>query len=160
MLRVAGLALLLAVVGAAPAAANDSGHGGRAIAGAAVRGGATPEPTALMPAGAPAGQVSEALSAVGLALRGGYWTAVSRDAVDPPAGLAVIAPERREREDSLVLPWVSGGKPGLRLPVTERLAFAIGYRHVQGEDLWRRYAEAGSVTYDSHDFLVRAYWRF
>jgi hypothetical protein len=160
MLRVAGLALLLAVVGAAPAAANDSGHGGKAIAGAALRGGATPEPAALVPAGTPSTQVGDALTALRLAVRGGYWAAVSREAVDPPAGLAVVAPERREREGSLVLPWVSGGKPGLRLPVTERLAFAIGYRHVEGEDLWRRYAEAGSVAYDSHDFLVRAYWRF
>jgi hypothetical protein len=61
---------------------------------------------------------------------------------------------------TLALPWVSGGKSGLRLLVTERLSFAVGYRHLEGEDLWRRHAEAGSVDYDSHDFLLRAHWQF
>ena len=160
MLRVAGFALLLAIVAAAPAAAGDGGQGGRALGGAALRGGAAPEPAALAPAGTPPGRVSEALNAVRLALRDAYWVGASGRVLDPAAGVSVVAPERREREGALVLPWISHGKPGLRLPVTERLAFAIGYRHVEGEDLWRRYAEAGSVGYDSHDFLVRAYWRF
>jgi hypothetical protein len=161
MLRIAGLALLLTVVGAAPAAAADSGHGGgKALANTALRGGAAPDPIALAPARVTLDEVSEALTGVRLALRGAYLAGASGEAVDPAAGPAVVAPVRREREAALVLPWISHGKPGLRLPVSERLAFAIGYRHVEGEDLWRRYAEAGSVGYDSHDFVVRAYWRF
>ena len=77
----------------------------------------------------------------------------------PTAGLAALS-ERRETGGSLTLPWVSQGKSGLRLPATERLSFAVGYRHLEGEDLWRRYGEAGSVDYDSHDFMLRAHWRF
>ena len=59
-----------------------------------------------------------------------------------------------------MLPWGSAGKPALGLPVSERLSFAVGYQHVEGEDRWRPYGEAGPVDYDSHDFLLGVAWRF
>jgi hypothetical protein len=159
MLRVVGLALLLVVGVAAPAEAND-GRAGKSSAIAAYQDAATGRP-----------RLSVHQPATPLPLNGAFTTAQSplrdtssagfrRELVTPAAGLAAFPAEGRERSGSLALPWVNQGKSGLRLPVTERLSFAVGYRHLEPEDLSRRYAEAGSVDYDSHDFLLRAYWRF
>jgi hypothetical protein len=154
MLRVVGLALLLVVGIAVPAAAAD-GHAGEAAAGAAHRGGARPvqQPT-------PPLQLTRASTGAQWSAWGTWSAGFRGDVVTPTAGLAALPRGRREIGGSLALPWLSQGKPGLRLPVTERLSFGVGYRRLQGEDLWRRYAEAGSVDYDSHDFLLRAHWRF
>jgi hypothetical protein len=156
MLRVVGLALLLVVVGAAPAAGNDSGPG-TGVGVARQQRAAGLEDGSRLEQRTPAVRVSNALNTAS-------WresvAGLRREVVDQPAGLAILAPERRQRADSSILPWVSAAKPGLRLPLTERLSVAVGYERVQGEDLWRRYAEAGAVEYDSHDFLLRAYWRF
>ncbi|MGH6900204.1 MAG: hypothetical protein ACREJ5_27250 [Geminicoccaceae bacterium] len=48
----------------------------------------------------------------------------------------------------------------MALPLTERLAVGLGYRHVRGEDLWREFTDIGSMEYDSHNVLLRAHWRF
>jgi hypothetical protein len=158
MLQVTGLALLLVVGVAAPAEAND-GYVGKAPASAVhhrtAMGEAKPfvqESTPLQPTGMFTGAQS--------LVRGTSSAGLRRELMTATARLAALAPEWRERGGSSVLPWVSQGKSGPRLPVTERLSFAIGYRHLEGEDLSRRYAEAGSVDYDSHDFMLRAHWRF
>ena len=70
----------------------------------------------------------------------------------------MLAPKRAG--GGSVRPWASSAKPALDLPVSERLSFAIGYQHVEGEDRWRPYGEAGPVDYDSHDFLLGVAWRF
>ena len=157
MLRIVGLALLFVVGVAAPAEANErragggtsiAAHEGRSGPGrdTSLRGRTTPMPR------------TGAL-AVGQSLRPGMSSADSSGELVPPAvGLAALPPERRA--GGVSLPWVSQGKTGLRLPVSQRLSFALGYRHVEPEDLARRYADSGSVDYDSHDFLLRAHWRF
>ena len=159
MLRVVGLALLLGVGAAVPAAANDR-HGGANSAPAAHHGpttrGAGPlvlEPTRPL-------QLARALTTAPSALPGTLPAAVRRTPATPTAVPATRTPERRENGRWLALPWLTAGKSSLRLPVTERLSFGVGYRHLEGEDLWHRHAEAGSVDYDSHDFLLRAHWRF
>jgi hypothetical protein len=158
MLWVVGLALLLVVVGAAPAAGNDSGRGGKGIASAPQQGAALGE-SSLFEQRTPAVRVTDALTTAPWPPRDSVL-ALRREVEDQPAGLAVLASERRQRSGSWMMPGVSSAKSGLRLPVTGRLSVALGYERVQGEDLWGRYAEAASLDYDSHDFLLRAYWRF
>src|SRR5919106_3656516 len=159
MLRVVGLALVLVVGVAAPAQAND-GYAGMAPAIAAHQEAATRGPRPFVQEPVTPLPLTRAFTAAQSPLRGTSSVDFGRRLVAPTAGLAALPPEGRERSGSLTLRWVSQGKSGLRLPVTERLSFAVGYRHLEPEDLSRRYAEAGSVDYDSHDFLLRAYWRF
>ena len=71
----------------------------------------------------------------------------------------MLAPKRGRRVVGAD-PGSAAEKPALDLPVSERLSFAIGYQHVEGEDRWRPYGEAGPVDYDSHDFLLGVAWRF
>jgi len=127
MLRVIGLALLLAVGAAVPAAADDAG-GGRDRRAEAIR----PDVAAQAQ---PAAE-GEALHR------------------------AALAPERQERRPWIDLPWLTLARSGFAVPLSERFSLGIGYNHVEGEDLWREFAEAGSVDYDSHNILLRAYWRF
>ena len=156
MLRVVGLALLLVVGIAVPAEAAD-GRPGEAAASAAHRGAAAHGARSWVQQPAPPLQLTRASTGAQWSPWGTWSAGLRRDVVTPTAGLS-LPPERREIGGSP--PWLSHSKSGLRLPVTERLSFAVGYRRLQGEDLWRRYAEAGSVDYDSHDFLLRAHWRF
>ena len=158
MLRVVGLALLLAVGVAVPAEANDGP--GEAAASAAHRGAATRAARALVQQPATRPQLTRVSTGAQWSPWGIWSAGFRRDVVTRAAAPAALPPGRREIGGSLTLPWLSQGKSGLRLPVTERLSFGVGYRRLQGEDLWRRYAEAGSVDYDSHDFLLRAHWRF
>jgi hypothetical protein len=155
MLRVVGLALLLVVGIAVPAAVAD-GHAGEAAAGAAHRDAAMP----LVQQPAPPVQRTGASTGAQWSPWGTWSAGLRRDVVRPTAGPAAPSPARQEIGGSLALPWLSQGKSALRLPVTERLSFGVGYRHQEPEDLSRRYAEAGAVDYDSHDFLLRAHWRF
>ena len=159
MLRIMGLALLLAVGVAVPAAAAD-GYAREAAASAAYRSATARGTGPLIEQPAPPLQLSRELAGA----QGSPWGTRSagsrRDIMTPTVGLAAVSPGRRQIGGSLALPWLSQAKSGLRLPVTERLSFGVGYRRLQGEDLWRRYAEAGSVDYDSHDFILRAHWRF
>jgi len=80
--------------------------------------------------------------------------------VDRVSGPATLSPERRQRQEGLVLPWLIQRKSGFALSLTERLSFGVGYRHVRGEDLWREFADPGSIDYESHNFVLRAYWRY
>jgi hypothetical protein len=154
MLRAVGWAVLLVVGIAAPAAANHSGYSVTRSASAAqqsapdlgngpfVAGRTTPVP------------VTHGWS--GAQLRGpiaGPWHVVNQPMVP-----LMLAPKRAG--GGAVRPWPSSEKPALDLPVSERLSFAIGYQHVEGEDRWRPYGEAGPVDYDSHDFLLGVAWRF
>jgi hypothetical protein len=159
MLRIVGLALLLVIVGAAPAAGNDSGRGGKGMASARQQSATALGEGWLFEQHTPAMRVTDGLTTAPWPPRDSV-VAVRREVVDQPAGLAVLASERRQRSGSWMMPGVSSAKSGLRLPVTGRLSVALGYERVQGEDLWGRYAEAASLDYDSHDFLLRAYWRF
>jgi hypothetical protein len=81
-----------------------------------------------------------------------------RHVVNQPTVAPMLASKRAG--GGSVRPWGSSEKSALDLPVSERLSFAIGYRHVEGEDRWRPYGEAGPVDYDSHDFLLGVAWRF
>ena len=156
MLRALGFALLLVMSATVPAAA-DGGRPGDNSGIAASEDAATPRsepavqelPTPLQLMAGPQSP-----------LRGTSLAGAGRELATLTPPLALRARERGGSVGTLALPWVSGGKSGLRLLVTERLSFAVGYRHLEGEDLWRRHAEAGSVDYDSHDFLLRAHWQF
>ena len=159
MLRIVGLALLFVVGVAAPAEANDRSAGG-ATSIAAHEGRTGPGRDASMQGHTTPVPLTGALAAAQSLLHGMAAADSSGELAPPSVGLAALPPERRERGGSLTLSWVSQGKAGLRLPLSERLSFALGYRHVEPEDLARRFAEAGSVDYDSHDFLLRAHWRF
>jgi hypothetical protein len=132
MLQVMGLALLLVVGVVVPAAADEAREA--AVAGATWHGGvaAAQAPIPARVAATP----RRADSAVAL------------------------APERRERETRIQLPWLAQAGSGLAISVSERFSLGVGYRRVVGEDLWREFAEAGSVDYESHNILLRAHWRF
>jgi hypothetical protein len=73
---------------------------------------------------------------------------------------AALAPERQERRPRIYLPWLAQAGSGFAVSLSERFSLGVGYRHVVGEDLWREFADAGSVDYDSHNILLRANWRF
>jgi hypothetical protein len=154
MLSVVGFALLL-VIGAAAAAEANDGAAGKGTAVVAQQGVATLGRRSLQQPTTPV-QLTEALTTTQFLLRGTSSAGFRRERVSP----AALPPERRETDGSPALPWLSQGKSALSLPVTGRLTLGIGYRRVEGEDLWRRYAEAGSIDYDSHDFLLHAHWRF
>lgn len=156
MLRVAGLALLFVIGAATPVEANG-GDAGEASATARHQGIEHLERQSSLQERTTPVQLPKRLSIAPLPLQGTSSTGFRHEFVSPAAALA--APPR-ERRASGGLPWVSQGKSGLELPVTERLSFAVGYRYLEGEDLWRWYAEAGSVDYESHDFMLRASWRF
>jgi hypothetical protein len=156
MLRALGFALLLVMSAAVPAAANG-GRPGENSGIAAPEGAATPRSEPVVQELPTSLQLMAGLQSP---LRGTSLAGAGRELVALTPPLALRARERGESGGALALPWVSGGRSGLRLLVTERLSFAVGYRHLEGEDLWRRHAEAGSVDYDSHDFLLRAHWQF
>jgi hypothetical protein len=156
MLRIAGLALLFVIGAATPAEAND-GDAGERTATVRHQRTADPGPKPSVQERTTPVQLPKALSIAPLALQGTLSTGFRHELMTPAAGLAALPLARRAGDD---LAWVSQGKSGLELPVTERLSFAVGYRYLEGEDLWRWYAEAGSVDYESHDFMLRACWRF
>jgi hypothetical protein len=155
MLRAVGWAVLLVVGVAAPAAANHSGHGAKGSATAAQQ--SAPD---LGNGPFVAGRTTPVHATHGWSgaqlLRGPI--AGTRHVVDQRMVPSMLAPKRAG--GGSVRPWVSSEKPALDLPVSERLSFAIGYQHVEGEDRWRPYGEAGPVDYDSHDFLLGVAWRF
>lgn len=156
MLRAVGWAVLLVFGTAAPAAAN--GHGAHGIAAARQQGGAARGEGPFVAERTAPVQVTDGRNGAHLILRapiGGLW----RDVVDQEPGLTLPMPARRETGGSPE-PSVSAGKPTLGLPVSEQLSVAVGYQHVEGEDRWRPYGEAGPVDYDSHDFLLGVAWRF
>jgi hypothetical protein len=159
MLRAVGLALVLVMGVAAPAEAGGNlTGGGRAVA--AERG--TQPPRAAQhrdgrqavaaERGALAATTPRSLRERGYGLR---W-----QVVDDSRGQRRLSPERRQRQDDLVLPWRRQGRSSLALPLTERWAVGVGYRRVLGEDLWQEFADIGSVDYESHNVLLRAHWRF
>ena len=152
MLRGAGLAMTFLVAIAAPAQANGSG---RAADDSLVRSGAT----AAMSAAA-AEQVTRVLSAGQPPRTAKPLAGFRREAVNQAAGPVSLAPQRRQRQPSTAFPWLSHGRSGVALPLTDRLFVGLGYRHMEGEDLWPEFADTGAVDYDSHHILVRAHWRF
>jgi hypothetical protein len=157
MLQAVRWAVLLVVGAAAPAAAN--GHGPDGIAVAAQHGGAARGAGPFVAERTPPVQVTDGRNGAHLILRApiaGLW----REVVDQEPRLTLPAPARRNRGGSPVLPWASADKPALGLPVSKQLSVAVGYQHVEGEDRWRPYGEAGPVDYDSHDFLLGVAWRF
>ena len=126
MLRVMGLALLLVVGAAVPAAADDAG-GRDGLAGG---------------------------------LRPDVAAQAQPSAQGEAANRAALAPERQERRPWIHLPWLTQARSGFSVPLSERFSLGIGYRHVEAEDLWREFADAAAVDYDSHNILLRAHWRF
>jgi hypothetical protein len=83
-------------------------------------------------------------------LRAGFGPGTARQAMPPLAA----APQPTA---SPLLPWLGDG---LALPLSKRLSLGVDYENIRGEDLWREFAETGSPDYDSHNFLLRAQWRF
>ena len=157
MLGFAGLLLLVIVGVAAPAEANDE-HAGEGTAVVADQGTASIEPRLYRRGPAGPVQLSKAFTTA----QSPWWGVPAPDSRREVASATVELAghsERRASAESAALSWIGQGKSALRLPVTERLSFALGYRYLEAEDLWR-YADAGSVDYVSHDFLLRAYWRF
>ncbi len=153
MLRVVGLALVFVVGAATPAEAG----GDRVSGGAGVARHGSP----LVHEGRPSGE-EQALAGRGaavLAMARSLQPRVVDPQVDGTSGRRGLRSERRERQ-GLALPWRSQGRSILALPLTERLAVGLGYRHVRGEDLWREFTDIGSMEYDSHNVLLRAHWRF
>lgn len=160
MSRVLGLALLFLVAVVAPAEADDIGYAANGSAVAAHQGATAAWTRAVMREQRAPVQLTGAVITAPAPLRSGSLGGLRRDVVNRTAGAVALPAQRRQRQDSIELPWFSRGKSGLALPVTERLFVGLGYRRVQGEDLWREFAETGSVDYDSHQLLVRAHWRF
>jgi hypothetical protein len=150
------MALLFALGAAAPAQAND-GPAGAPTAIAAPQSGAVPGSERFPQETETPVRLTGASTDASLFLWGVASQGVRRELVRPTMGLAALPPERRPAP---ALRWASQTKSALALPVTERLSLALDYRRLEGEDLWHRHAEAGSLDYDSHDFLVRARWRF
>jgi hypothetical protein len=159
MLRAVGWAVSLVVGLAAPAVANQSGHGAQGLAAAAQQGPATRGNATLVAERTTPVQVTGGWSGAHLFLRASM-AGLQRELANQPTGLAMLAPERRETGGSPAQPWASGARPALGLSVSEQLSFAVGYQHVEGEDRWRPYGEAGPIDYDSHDFLLGVAWRF
>ena len=152
MLGYVGWAVLLVVGIAAPAAANHSGYGAKGSATAV-------QQNALDPGNGPL--VAGRTTPVQVTHESGAHesrrpVASPRHVVNQPTVPPMLASKRA----GSVRPWGSSEKSALDLPVSERLSFAIGYRHVEGEERWRPYGEAGPVDYDSHDFLLGVAWRF
>jgi hypothetical protein len=156
MVRALGLALLLAVATAAPAEA-DGPQAGNGIAGLGRRGGDELRPAGGAPAAAV--RLPGALALAETSQRAGGLRRESQE-VDRGTAPATLTSERPKPQGSLVLPWLSQRRSSFALPLTERLALGVGYRHIRGEDLWREFADLGSIDYESHNFVFRAYWRF
>jgi hypothetical protein len=155
MLRAVGWAVLLVVGVAAPAAANHSGHGAKGRLTAAQQSAPGLGNGPFVVGRTTAVHVTQECSGAQL-WRGPI--AGPRHVVDQPTVPPMLASKRAG--GGSVRPWGSSEKSALDLPVSERLSFAIGYQHVEGEDRWRPYGEAGPVDYDSHDFLLGVAWRF
>jgi hypothetical protein len=139
MWRIVG-PLLLGTVIAAPAAADESarvwesrGHVASPFSPAGPRTAAADHPQAEVTLPRPGSRRT-------LARHETPWLAAARHPMASP-----------------VLPWLGDG---LALPLTERLSLGVDYENIRGEDLWREFAESGSPDYDSHNFLLRAQWRF
>ena len=134
MLRGVRLALLcLVAIAAAPAQANDGGH---AVGATQVH-----QRRALNQPRAPglwALEVKRSIGPLGLRSRCGSATGGS-------LGRS---------------PRVKQGRSGMAVALTERLRVGLGYRHLEGEDLWPEFADTGATDYDSHHLLLRASWRF
>jgi hypothetical protein len=156
MVRALGLALLLIAGTAAPAIAGGA-QAKDAIAGPAA--GRAEEVAPGRGARAAAVPLPGALALAPSARREGGLRTDSQ-VVDHDTERAALRPEPRERPAGPSLPWLRQRKSGVALALSERLALGVGYRHVQGEDLWREFADLGSVEYESHNFVLRAYWRF
>jgi hypothetical protein len=158
MLRLVGLALVLVAGSATPAGAEVDLSGGSALAaqhgdpvGRAAQ--HLDRKQALAPEwDAPAATTPQALRGRGFGPR---W-----QVVDGARGVRRLSPERRQRQDAMVLPWRGQGRSAVALPLTERWAVGLGYRHIRGEDLWQQFTEIGSTDYESHNLLLRAHWRF
>ena len=71
-----------------------------------------------------------------------------------------LLPLRREWQASAVFPWLRQGPSGVAVALTKRLRVGLGYRHLEGGDLWAEFADTGASDYDSHHLLIRASWRF
>jgi hypothetical protein len=155
MLRVIGLSVILIVGAAIPAATGgeridvaDAAQPGGSLA----RGSQPPAWTQAAPnqRRAVLGTAQPSLGPVG---RGAPRQVVGAHRLN------VLALERRQPQ-GLALPWRSQGRSDFALALTDRLAVGLGYRYVEGEDLWREFAEIGSTDYESHNVLLRAHWRF
>lgn len=160
MLRVVGLALLLLMAIVAPAQSGDIGRTAHGSPVAAHQNATAVAMRAITRERTEHAGVTPALPAAQPALRAGSLAGFRRELVDRTAGAALLRPQRRQRQRSMAFPWFGHGRSDMALPLTERLLVGLGYRHMQGEDLWPQFADTGAVGYDSHHLLVRAHWRF
>jgi hypothetical protein len=139
MLRGVRLALwCMVAIAAAPALATDGGHLMAAAQGADAPGTPIAQP----------------------ALRARY-VAISevKLSIEPPhlPSCCSSATSGKPRSPSL---GTSNGGSGMAVALTERFQVGLGYRYLEGEDLWPEFADTGATGYESHHLLIRASWRF
>jgi hypothetical protein len=159
MLRAVGLALVFVVGVAAPAEADGNlTGGGRATV--AQQGGPLAREAQHWDGRQAVAVERGALAATAQRSLRGRGYGVRWQVIDGAPGLRRLSPERRQRQNTLVLPWRRQGRSTFALPLTERWAVGVGYRRVLGEDLWQDFTDIGSVDYESHNVLLRAHWRF
>jgi hypothetical protein len=158
MLRLVGLALVLVVGSATPAGADVDLTGGGALA--AQHGGPLGRAVQHLDGKQALAAEWDALAATAPQSLRGRGFGPRWQVVDRSRGVRRLSPERRQRQDALDLPWRGQGRSAVALPLTERWAVGLGYRHVRGEDLWQEFTEIGSTDYESHNLLLRAHWRF
>jgi hypothetical protein len=129
------LALLCLVTITAPAQANDGGHAGGVA------------------------QVSGSHAAQA-GLSGGAAGAFRGAVVDRRGAFASSRPQPLQRQGSIGFSWLKPGRSGVAVALTERVRVGLGYRLLEGEDLWPEFADTGAADYHSHHLLIRASWRF
>jgi hypothetical protein len=129
------LALLCMVTIAAPAQADD---GGRA-AGAADSSGS---------------RITQA------SLWGGGAGVLRAEVADRPGRSTSLLQQRVRHQGAVGFFWLKAGRSGVAVALTERLRVGLGYRLLEGEDLWPQFADTGAADYHSHHLLIRASWRF
>jgi hypothetical protein len=91
-------------------------------------------------------------------LSSGAADALRGEPVDRPGTFAAVKPQPRQRPGALA--WLTPGRSGVALALTERFRVGLRYRLLEGEDLWPGFADTGAADYQSHHLLIRASWRF
>jgi hypothetical protein len=129
------LALLCLATITAPAQANDGGHAG----------GVAPV------SGSHAAQAG---------LSGGAAGAFRGEVVDRFGAFASFLPQPIQRQGPIGFSWLKPGRSGVAVALTERFRVGLGYRLLEGEDLWPEFADTGAADYHSHHLVIRASWRF
>jgi hypothetical protein len=82
------------------------------------------------------------------------------EVADRPSAFAAFQRQPGQRQGALAFSWLTPGRSGVAVALTERLRVGLGYRLLEGEDVWPEFADTGAADYHSHHLLIRASWRF